>query len=134
MTVWELLRISRLFSNRYEHVLRALCFLVKLSAEVIFEEYKNLNEFLNVPIKSYLISYWKKLSTTFTFILFIILVELLSNLLKTMSNLRSIFVQWCLTGQFHSWSVLEICKTFFFFAVIFFSVITVFCLSFLYVW
>ena len=65
---------------------------MKLSAEVIFEEYKNLNEFLNVPIKSYLISYWKKLSTTFTFILFIILVELLSNLLKTMSNLRSIFV------------------------------------------
>ena len=30
------------------------------------------------------------------------------------SILRSIFVQWCLIGQFHSWSALEICKTFFF--------------------
>ena len=30
------------------------------------------------------------------------------------SILRSMFVQWCLTGQFHSCSVLKICKTFFF--------------------
>lgn len=41
---------------RYEHALRALCLLVKLSAEGIFEECKNLNEFLNAPIKRYLIS------------------------------------------------------------------------------
>ena len=35
------------------------------------------------------------------------------------SILRSMFVQWCLTGQLYSCSVLEICKTFFFFCCYF---------------
>lgn len=42
-------------------VLRALCFLLKLSSEVSFEEYKNLNECLSASIKCYLISpCWQK--------------------------------------------------------------------------